>query len=89
MTQHTTARESGESPGHGPFSLVVAGVGFEPIRLSRRFLTDRAETAADLDFPCGLSDLGAPVEPSAKGSLPGDDMTGQVREDAAEALAAE
>jgi hypothetical protein len=30
MTQRTTARETGEFPGHGPFPLVVAGVGFEP-----------------------------------------------------------
>ena len=27
---NAAARESGKTPGHGPFPLVVAGVGFEP-----------------------------------------------------------
>jgi hypothetical protein len=64
--------------------------------LNRRFIGSSAafgrpyaETAADLGFPRGLSDLEVSVEPSAKGSMPGGEMTGQVREDAAEALAAE
>jgi hypothetical protein len=30
MTQRTTARDTGNIPAHGPFSQVVAGVGFEP-----------------------------------------------------------
>jgi hypothetical protein len=30
MTQTKIAREAGDIPGHGTFSLVVAGVGFEP-----------------------------------------------------------
>lgn len=33
--------------------------------------------------------MGELEEPNARGSLPGDEMTGQVREDAADALAAE
>jgi hypothetical protein len=55
MTQRTTARRPGETPGYGPFPLVVAGPGFEPGKAKPTVLQGAHYLPSLWPLTCGYS----------------------------------